>query len=85
LRPTDANFRRVHKRIRNDKKAYPHYKDCIWALDGTHIRVSLSPEEQLRSIGKTGIPTQNVLVICDFDMRFSHMWLRVNLEHDTNV
>jgi hypothetical protein len=29
LRPTDANFRRVHKRIRNDKKAYPHYKDCI--------------------------------------------------------
>jgi hypothetical protein len=35
--------------------------------------VSLSPEEQPRFIGKTGIPTQNVLAICDFDMRFTYV------------
>src|ERR1041384_4392237 len=63
LRPTNPNFPTVHKRIRNDNRAYPHFKDCISALDGTHIRVSLSPEEQVRYIGKTGIPTQNVLAV----------------------
>jgi hypothetical protein len=42
LQPTDPNFRTVHKRIRNDKRAYPHFRDCIGALDGTHIRVSFT-------------------------------------------
>jgi hypothetical protein len=54
LRPTDPNFRTVHKRIRKDKKAYPHFKDCIGALDGTHIRVTL---EQVRYIGKIEMAT----------------------------
>jgi hypothetical protein len=35
--PKDANFRTVHKRIRDDRKAYPHIKDCIGALVGTHV------------------------------------------------
>jgi hypothetical protein len=43
------------------------------ALDGAHIRVSLSLEEQVRFIGKTRIPTQNMLAICDFDMRFTYV------------
>ena len=42
LRPTDPNFRTVHKRIRNDKRAYPHFRYRIGALDGTHIRVSFT-------------------------------------------
>nr|TKW24446.1 hypothetical protein SEVIR_3G051200v2 [Setaria viridis] len=70
---TNPNFRNAHKRIRNDKRAYPHFKDCIGAVDGTHIRVSLSPEEQVRYIGKTRIATQNVLAVCDFDMRFTYV------------
>jgi hypothetical protein len=68
LRPTDPNFRTVHKRIQKDKKAYPHFKDCIGTLDGTHIRVTLSHDEQVRYIGKTGMATQNLLAVCDFDM-----------------
>ena len=43
----------------------------IGALGGTHIRVSLPLDEQVRYIGKTEIPTQNVLAVCDFDMRFT--------------
>ncbi|XP_072148481.1 uncharacterized protein [Setaria viridis] len=86
LRPTDPNFRNVHKRIRNDKRAYPHFKDCIGALDGTHIRVYLSPEEQVRYIGKTGIATQNVLAVCDFDMRFTYVAAgQLGSLHDTSV
>lgn len=86
LLPKDANFPIVHKRIRDDKRAYPHFKDCIGALDGTHIRVSLPPQEQVRYIGKTGIPTQNVLAICDFDMRFTYVSTgQPGAMHDTSV
>ena len=68
IRPKDPNFHTMHRRIRDDKRTYPYFKDCIGALDGTHIRVSLSPEEQVRYIGKSGVPTPNVLAVCDFDM-----------------
>jgi hypothetical protein len=36
--PKDPNFRTIHKRIRDDRRAYPHFKDCIGAPpDGTHV------------------------------------------------
>jgi hypothetical protein len=86
LGPLDPNFRTVHKKNRKHKRAYLHFKDCIEALDGTHIRVSLSPEEQARFIGKTRIPTQNVLAICDFDMRFTYVVAgQPGTFHDTSV
>ena len=86
IRPKDPNFRAVHKRIRDDRRAYPHFKDCIGALDGTHIRVSLSPEEQVRYIGKSGMPTQNVLAVCDFDMCFTYVATgQPGAMHDTSV
>ena len=34
IRPIDPNFRAVHKRIRDDRRAYPHFKDCIGAMVG---------------------------------------------------
>jgi hypothetical protein len=86
IRPIDPNFPTVHRRIRDDKRAYPYFKDCIGALDGTHIRVTLPPDEQVRYIGKTGIPTQNVLAVCDFDMRFTYVSTgQPGSMHDTSV
>jgi hypothetical protein len=86
IRPKNPNFSTVHKRIRDDRRAYPHFKDCIGALDGTHIRVALSPEEQVRYIGKTGITTQNVLAVYDFDMRFTYVSVgNPGAMHDTSV
>jgi hypothetical protein len=35
--PKDVNFRTVYKRITDDRRAYPHLKDCIGALDWTHV------------------------------------------------
>jgi hypothetical protein len=55
--PKDANFRTTHKRIMDDKRAYPHFKNCIGALDGTRVRVALHPNEQVRYIKKSRIPT----------------------------
>ena len=58
----------------------------IGALDGTHIRVSLPLDEQVRYIGKTGVPTQNVLAVCDFDMRFTYVSTgQPGSMHDTSV
>jgi len=85
IRPKDPNFHTVHRRIRDDKRAYPQFKDCIGALDGTHIRVFLPPGEQVRYIGKTEIATQNVLAVCDFDMRFTYMSTgHLGAMHDTS-
>jgi hypothetical protein len=75
--PKDPNFYTVHTRIRDNRRAYPHMKDCIGALDGTHVRVSLHPSDQVRYIGKAGIPTQNILAVCDFDMRFTYYYICV--------
>jgi hypothetical protein len=48
--------------------------------------VSLSPEQQVRYIGKTGIPTQNVLAVCDFDMCFTYVATgQPGAMHDTSV
>jgi hypothetical protein len=69
--PKDANFYTNQKRIRDDRRAYLHFKDCIGDLDGTNVRQSLHPSQKVRYIGKDMIPTQNILAICDFDMRLA--------------
>jgi hypothetical protein len=40
----------------------------------------------VRYIGKTCIPTQNVLAICDFDIRFTYVAAgQLGAYHDTSV
>ncbi|XP_050277871.1 uncharacterized protein LOC126719344 [Quercus robur] len=39
----------------------PYFKDCIGALNGTHVRVKVSNEDASRYRGKKGYTTQNVL------------------------
>jgi hypothetical protein len=48
-------------------------KYYIDALDGTHVRVSLHPSEPVRYIEKIGIPTQNILAVCDFEIGFTYV------------
>ncbi|XP_028116575.1 putative nuclease HARBI1 [Camellia sinensis] len=47
--------------------------DCIGALDGTHVRVKVSSKDVPRYRGKKGYPTQNVLVACSFDLKFTYV------------
>lgn len=72
-------------RISNDKyKTY--FADCLGALDGTHIDVHVSPADQPRYRNRKGHLTQNVLAVCDFDMRFTYVlagW--EGSAHDTAV
>ena len=36
IKPVDLEFRTLHPRLRNPR-FYPHFKDCIGAIDGTHV------------------------------------------------
>ena len=86
IRPIDPNFRTTHQRITNDCRLMPYFKDCIGALDGTHILATPPPHDLVRYIGRTGKATQNVLAVVDFDLRFTYASIgQPGSMHDTNV
>ncbi|RYR14429.1 hypothetical protein Ahy_B04g070984 [Arachis hypogaea] len=70
IQPKDRDFKEVPTKLRNDDRYWPHFKNAIGAIDGTHVPVIVSTEDQIRFIGRKGIPTQNVMVACNFDMEF---------------
>ena len=43
-------------------------------MDGTHIPAHAPPGEQVAYMNRHGQATQNVLAICDFDMRFTYIY-----------
>ncbi|XP_028204632.1 putative nuclease HARBI1 isoform X2 [Glycine soja] len=65
--------RDVPPQILNNSRFYPFFKDCIGAIDGTHIRVKVPRAEAARFRGRKDYPTQNVLAACNFDMKFTYV------------
>ncbi|XP_077217896.1 uncharacterized protein LOC143852399 [Tasmannia lanceolata] len=51
-------------------------KDCIGAIDGTHIPAKVSEDIQKRYICRKHFPSQNVLACCDFDLTFTYFLAR---------
>ncbi|XP_068655823.1 protein ALP1-like [Aristolochia californica] len=45
-------------------------KDCIGAIDGTHIKANIPLEDQPRLSNRKG---QNVMATCSFDMQFTYV------------
>ena len=39
IEPIDREFKEVPHKIRSDNRYYPFFKDCIGAIDGTHVPV----------------------------------------------
>jgi hypothetical protein len=85
IKPKDPQFRTVHPRL-DEARFCPHFKDCIGAIDGSHISVTVPLSEQPKYIGPHGYPSQNIMVVCDFDMRFTFVvtgW--PESAHDTRI
>ncbi|XP_039129644.1 uncharacterized protein LOC120265748 [Dioscorea cayenensis subsp. rotundata] len=59
--------------ITHDPRFMPYFKDCIGALDGTHIHASVRKEIVARFRGRKPYPTQNVLAAVDFELRFTYV------------
>jgi len=73
-------------RIYLDDKYKTFFSDCLGALDGTHIDMHVTPQDQPRYRNRKGHLTQNVLAVCNFDMEFTYVlagW--EGSAHDTAV
>jgi len=57
----------VAAEIMNRHQRYPYFRDCIGALDGSHIPASISTEEQAAAFrNRKGFLSQNVLFMHSF-------------------
>ncbi|KAM3398238.1 hypothetical protein P3S68_001752 [Capsicum galapagoense] len=63
----------VPSEIANNQRFYPYVKDCIGEIDGTHIHAKVSQYEALKYRGRKHYPTQNVLALCTFDLKFTYV------------
>jgi hypothetical protein len=70
IKPRDPNFTTRHRRVMNPR-FYPEFKDCIGAIDGTHIPCVVSADKFVQHLCRKGLTTQNVMAACDFDMVFT--------------
>ncbi|KAI5011207.1 hypothetical protein ZWY2020_013344 [Hordeum vulgare] len=51
----------------------PYFKDCIGAIDGTHVRASVTKDVEASFRGRKGFTTQNVMAAVDFDLCFTYV------------
>nr|XP_040246624.1 uncharacterized protein LOC109760198 isoform X1 [Aegilops tauschii subsp. strangulata] len=61
-------------------------KDCIGAIDGTHVRAGVTKDVEHSFRGRKAFTTQNVMAAVDFDLRFTYVlagW--EGLAHDATV
>ncbi|XP_035831677.1 putative nuclease HARBI1 isoform X2 [Helianthus annuus] len=70
----------------HNSRHYPMFKDCIGAIDGTHVKASVQEHEQAKYIGRKGYATRNIMAACDFNMCFTFAWAGwEGTAHDTRI
>ena len=70
IRPRDPEFSELHPNLENPD-FWPYFNDCIGAIDGTHVKLVVPKTKRIQSLNRYNETSQNVLVVCDFDMRFT--------------
>ncbi|XP_026421779.1 uncharacterized protein LOC113317874, partial [Papaver somniferum] len=60
-------------KIRESTRFYPYFKDCIGAMDGTHIPAMVEKINTAVYRNRHGITSQNVLAVCNFDLEFIYV------------
>ncbi|CAH9137264.1 unnamed protein product, partial [Cuscuta epithymum] len=65
--------RTVPEKIRESTRFYPYFKECLGAIDGTHIPAMISGRETSSYRNRHGIISQNVLATCNFDLQFMYV------------
>jgi hypothetical protein len=48
-------------------------QNCLGLIDGTHIPVSMSPNQVAPFKNRKGTFSQNVMVVCDFDLKITYV------------
>ncbi|CAI9270180.1 unnamed protein product [Lactuca saligna] len=58
----NANYNEtISEYILNNPWYYPFYKNCIGAIDGTHVKTSVPQRDQIKYIGRKNCVTQNIM------------------------
>ncbi|XP_020162046.1 uncharacterized protein [Aegilops tauschii subsp. strangulata] len=60
-------------KIRGSLRWYPYFKDCIGAIDGTHVTARVPRSQSAAYKGRKHYTSQNVLAAVDFDLRFTYV------------
>jgi hypothetical protein len=68
--PRDPTFSTDYARVR-ENCFWPYFKGAIGAIDGSHVKVIVPVDKVVNHTCRQGYTSQNVLAICDFDMRFT--------------
>ncbi|XP_048624024.1 uncharacterized protein LOC125592702 [Brassica napus] len=63
----------VPSKIRESTRFYLYFKDCIGAIDGTHIPDMVVGNESASYRNRKGILSQNILAACNFDLQFIYV------------
>uniref|UniRef100_A0A8R7URF2 Nuclease HARBI1 n=1 Tax=Triticum urartu TaxID=4572 RepID=A0A8R7URF2_TRIUA len=63
----------VPQKVSSNPKFMPYFQDCIGAIDGTHVPISISLRLQDPYRNRKGTLSQNVMVACNFDNQFVHV------------
>lgn len=63
----------IPERIKDNLKYWPYFKDCVGAIDGTHIPIFVPERLHKRYRNRYGDLTQNVLAAVDFNMNFIYI------------
>ena len=64
----------VPPEILGDLKYFPFFKDCLGAIDGTHINCKPSVANQQVACDCKEAVSQNCLAICNFNMKFLYIF-----------
>ncbi|SPT19328.1 unnamed protein product [Triticum aestivum] len=73
-------------KIRGSPRWYPYFKDCIGAIDGTHVTARVPRSQSIAYRGRKHYTSQNVLAAVDFDLKFTYVlagW--EGSAHDANI
>nr|XP_051211850.1 protein ALP1-like [Lolium perenne] len=60
-------------KIKNIYMWFPYFRDCIGAIDGTHVTAKVPRSMSAAFRGRKHYTSQNVLAAEDFDMRFTYV------------
>ncbi|KAK1627946.1 hypothetical protein QYE76_002261 [Lolium multiflorum] len=70
IKPASMN---TPTKIKNSYRWFPYFRDCIGAIEGTHVTAKVPRSMSAAFRGRKRYTSQNVLAAVDFDMRFTYV------------
>ncbi|XP_027085308.1 protein ANTAGONIST OF LIKE HETEROCHROMATIN PROTEIN 1-like [Coffea arabica] len=71
VKPIDYHI--IHPRIQNSALFWPWFKDCVGAIDGTHVSAWCRAEDRDHYRNRLGGLSHKILAACDHNMRFTYV------------